>query len=311
MTLIVTINGPDTIWILADRRLSFAHQAPRDDARKMMVLDTTDGVALLGYAGLGRTAGRTEPADWMNRVLRGRDLPMEQCLDVLAEAFEREMPRHLATIPRRFAALHNILISAVVNEQARLYELSLVMSPDRRDYRLVRTRHVTGRAPSRLQLPQRFSAAGSGAAYLTRDPRWQRELLRLVRACDRGLIVPQVVADRLAQLNLDVSLGTADKTVGPRCIVMWRHRKGSFRKGGGGHQFYSGSMREGDSGAVPWICRGQDLQAIGPTIGSVLIDLYAIPGERRFRREVDPDAVNAAMNAAMAKLPHMPDEGLK
>ena len=70
MTLVLTVNGPETIWLLADRRLSYEGRSPKDDARKVMFLETTDGVAILGYAGLGATARGTEPADWMSAVLR-------------------------------------------------------------------------------------------------------------------------------------------------------------------------------------------------------------------------------------------------
>jgi len=63
MTLVVTVNGPETIWLLADRRLSRGGQPWREDARKVMLLEPTDGVAILGYAGLGATALGTEPAD--------------------------------------------------------------------------------------------------------------------------------------------------------------------------------------------------------------------------------------------------------
>jgi hypothetical protein len=48
VTLILTVNGRETIWLLADRRLSYARQKPKDDARKVLCLDTDDGVAILG-----------------------------------------------------------------------------------------------------------------------------------------------------------------------------------------------------------------------------------------------------------------------
>ena len=56
MTLVATINTPESIWLLADRRLTYKGRPPKDDAHKVMVLEATDGVALLGYAGLGATA---------------------------------------------------------------------------------------------------------------------------------------------------------------------------------------------------------------------------------------------------------------
>jgi hypothetical protein len=58
MTLVVTVNGPETIWLVADRRLTFRGRVQRDDARKVMFLETADGVSILGYAGLGATSRR-------------------------------------------------------------------------------------------------------------------------------------------------------------------------------------------------------------------------------------------------------------
>ncbi len=78
MTLIVTVNGPETVWLLADRRFSGPRGVHRDDATKILTLEATDGVALIGYAGLGATAQGTEPANWMSAVLRGRNLTIEQ-----------------------------------------------------------------------------------------------------------------------------------------------------------------------------------------------------------------------------------------
>ena len=95
MTLVVTVIGSESIWLLADRRLSFKDRPPKDDARKVMFLETTDGVAILGYAGLGVTGLGTEPADWMTAVLRGRNLPLEQSLEALTEAMKKQFPRLL------------------------------------------------------------------------------------------------------------------------------------------------------------------------------------------------------------------------
>jgi len=109
MTLVVTVNGPEAIWLLADRRLSGRSGPIKDDARKLMFLETDDGVAILGYAGLGATALGTEPADWMSAVLRGRRLSVEASLSVLAEAVKRQLPRHLQRLPRGVPASHTVM----------------------------------------------------------------------------------------------------------------------------------------------------------------------------------------------------------
>lgn len=107
MTLVLTVNGRETIWLLADRRLTYKGRPAKEDGRKVMFLETTDGVAILGYAGLGATALGTEPADWISAVLRSRNLPLEQSLGKLAEAIKKQLPRHLGvTVPfREFCTL--------------------------------------------------------------------------------------------------------------------------------------------------------------------------------------------------------------
>jgi hypothetical protein len=86
VTLVLTVNGPETLWMVADRRLSYDGRPPSDFARKVMVLETTDGLAILGYAGLGATAQGNQPADWMSAVLRGINAPLEQSLGIIADA---------------------------------------------------------------------------------------------------------------------------------------------------------------------------------------------------------------------------------
>ncbi|MCI0429740.1 MAG: hypothetical protein L0210_04245 [Rhodospirillales bacterium] len=120
MTLVVAVTGSESIWLLADRRLSIGGRPLKDDARKVMFLEATDGAAILGYAGLGATAGATEPSDWMERVLRGRNLPLEDSLRVLAGVMQRELPPHLIGIPS-----HHVIVPAFVGEEPRLYTIDL------------------------------------------------------------------------------------------------------------------------------------------------------------------------------------------
>jgi hypothetical protein len=137
MTLIVAVNGPNSLWLLADRRLSYKGRPPKDDAHKIMFLETTDGVAILGYAGLGATAFGTEPADWMSAILRGRNLTLEQSLGVLAKAMEKQLPRHMLHLPRDGGPAHNVIVPAFLGNEARLYILPTGRNYGFRDRRLV------------------------------------------------------------------------------------------------------------------------------------------------------------------------------
>jgi hypothetical protein len=293
--------------MLTDRRISFGSSPPKDDGRKMMTLDTKDGVAILGYAGLGMTAGGTEPADWMSAVLRGRNLPLEQCLGELSLALQRQFPKHLAALPVQFGAAHTVLVPAFVNDEPRIYSIDLVLAPDRLSYWFRRTRHVVGPVPSNPPRTPRIGLAGSGANFLLRDKSWIRPLLKLVRACDRQRVSPQAVADHLALINNRVSQGAVDNSVGPRSIVVWRHRKGSSHKEGGAHRFYNGIESEAEDGPLPTIGGGIDFQAFIQAIKPIMIALTSSMKERG----VAPENYRDAMNAAVAKVPYKPDETLK
>jgi hypothetical protein len=142
VTLVVTVNGPKSIWLLADRRLSFKDRQPKDDACKIMFLETTDGVAIFGYAGLGATGLGTEPGDWMSAVLRGRDLPLDQSIVAVAEAMKKEFPRHMTRMPGGVVPAHHVMVPAFLGKEPRLYEIDLVFAPDRKGYAFRCTRLV-------------------------------------------------------------------------------------------------------------------------------------------------------------------------
>jgi hypothetical protein len=295
VTLVVAVTGPESIWLLADRRLSYAGRAPKDDGRKLMFLETTDGVAILGYAGLGAIGRGTEPADWMSAVLRGRNLPLEQSLGVLAYAMQRQLPGHLVRLPRNRGAAHHVIVPAFLGKEPRLYSIDLVFAPDRKSYRFRYTRHVQ---PPRDASP-RLGCGGSGALHLIQDGKWMRSLLRVVRATERGNASSYAVADHLARLNSDVA--RTDESVGPRCIVAWHSRKD-----GGGQAFYTGLKRDATSPLLPRIGRGMDVSALT----RAMMPRMRRDMEAMLRGKPAPEWDRDEINAELARLPHRPDENL-
>lgn len=307
MTLIVTINGPESIWLLSDRRLSSKDRAPKDDARKVMFLETNDGVSILGYAGLGATGRGTEPADWMSAVLRGRNLPLEQSLGVLAEAMKKQFPRHMVRLAGSGAPAHNVLITAFVGNDVKFYTIDIAFAPDRKRYRFRYTRHVTDIRITAKALTPRLGIGGSGATYLDRDKKWIRPLLRLVRAYDRHRISSYAVADHLSNLNYEVHMGVSDKSVGPRCIVAWRNRQEGIHKGGGGHHFYTGTTRDASSPSLPTIANGTDLSALLGVLMPHTSKMFEAMRVGEPTKEMDNDE----LNVELARLPDKPDENLR
>ncbi len=305
MTLVLTVMGPETLWMVADRRLTRGSRVVKDDARKLMFLDTEDGFAILGYAGLGATARGTEPADWMSAVLRGRNWPMEPSLRALAGAAQRELPRHLSGLQVLDGPQHNILIPAVVSGELRLYSIDLALSPDRKTmtFRHTRWRKQTSRG---FSITPRIAVAGSGAAALLHDRSWRRPLLSLVAAHARGRLSDRRVADELAALSLKVCTAMADRSVGPRCIVAWRHRRRRSLKGGGGHQYYTASRHDTNNPALPAISRGMDSRAVSHVIWTSYMPQLAAMLNGDMSVQVDV----ADVNADLAQLPEEPDERL-
>jgi hypothetical protein len=162
MTLVLSLVGPESVWTVADRRLTDRGRVVREDARKLMFLEASNDVAILGYAGLGATARGTEPAGWMSSVLRGRNWPIEQSLTALAEALKRELPPHLAGLRVQQGPAHNVIVSAFVNDEARIYTIDLALSPDRKQTAFRHARWVVSTEENAPRTP-RFALAGSGA----------------------------------------------------------------------------------------------------------------------------------------------------
>ena len=154
MTLVVAATSKKSIWLMTDRRLYYHGRKPKDDARKVLVLNSTDGLALLGYAGLGATAMGTEPSDWMAQVLRGRKLPLEQSLSVLAGAVQARLPRHLDSLAGVGAPAHNIIVSAFHNGEPKLYTIDLLRPRGSNAYAFRYTRIVSRQVRGEQMTPR-------------------------------------------------------------------------------------------------------------------------------------------------------------
>lgn len=306
MTLVLSVLSRDSIWLVADRRLSYGRgRAAKDDAVKVMSLETRDGVGVLAYAGLGATPRGTEPSTWMSAALRGReDMTFEQALGVLSAVANKELPRYLAGLPGG----HTIVAPAFIRGVgSRVYSIDNVIDPKTREHKHRYTSHQVLDGPTSPSI--RLSLAGSGGAYLAHRARhWRRALHGLANAHDRGKISDHVISDRLAQLNYEAHLNVRDGTVGPRCIVVWRRRPGARSRSGGGHQFYTGVDREHDTGSFPVVANGMDVQAMADVFMTMMQANLAKPGVS-LMDAIDLDADE--LDRRLRELPSTPDEKLR
>lgn len=311
MTLILAMTTDQSIWLAADRRLSCEGRKPKDDARKLAFLETTDGVAILGYAGLGATAMGTEPSDWMGNVLRGRNIPLERSLGVLSDAMRRQLPRHLRNmLPLGQVAGHTVIAPAFIGNNPALYTIDQVLSPDRRRSFYRFTRHELT-APRTIR-PPRLTVGGSGMLSLPQARQWKRDLLSLVNNHDRGKVSALAVADRLASLNHAVS--RKDGSVGADCIVGWRYRRGSPHKSGGGQQHYSGLKRDYSGISLANIGAGMDMRAVMHAMMPSSLRMFEEMREKGPGLPLDAEAIRKHeedLRLAFADLPTDPDEELR
>lgn len=299
MTLILGLTSKETIWLMADRRLTTKDgKIVSDKAVKLVEIETQQNdIALIGYAGLGATAKRREISDWMNAALRGKNLPLGDLLKDLEIVIKNQLPKYLL----RFGInefCHSVVIPSFNNNHTKLYSIDLTMTPknDGVDVRL--NPHVVPRKRGKLMVTQRYFLAGTGGSYLKLNKKWIRPLLSLTKKSDRGTINPEVVANELSKINYDVSKNISDKTVGPNCIVIWRNRRQGVHKGGGSHKFYTGDVADKNSPAIPALVGGMDVKAIT----DILLPMHM----KHFEDKTEVDY--SLINDQLSQIPDMPSE---
>ncbi len=277
------------MWLLTDKRLTTT-RGFTDDGLKTIRFSASDGAGLIGYAGLGRTAGRRQPSDWIKDQLVGvPDLTTEDSLHVISEAVKSQLREHLRKLPPNVAQ-HDILAPAIVEGETRLYHIGITLEK----HCYVRLQNSKG------QWPPRVALAGSGAAHLTRDRSWLRPLLRLLAEFERGRLNPQIVADRLAELNAKAA--DKDIYVSKQCIVTWQHEGGSF-------QHYDGTKRVRSNIIQPVVDRGVDFQSFFTAYTP-----FALQTLEAFQKGDDLDVngnVDALLDALNGALRRKPKRDLK
>jgi len=128
-----------------------------------------------------------------------------------------------------------------------------------------------------------------------------------VKAHERGRVSPGFVADQLAEINHEVSQRIADNSVGPRCIVGWRNRRGGVHRGGGGHQCYTGTIRESSSPPIPTIGVGMDITALGKVLMANMMKKL----EGKTIGHESFNLMDEEVQAEINRLPDTPDEELR
>jgi hypothetical protein len=158
----------------------------------------------------------------------------------------------------------------------------------------------------------RMAVAGTGGQYLgSIGATLQRRLFSLVKAHDHGKVSDDVVANELAKLNYQAYRQVGDGSVGPRCIIIWRHRRDGRRRGGGAHQCYTELDREPSTPVIPIIGSGMDMAALAEVTMKQFESHLATHGFGGFGANTPPWADRDEINRLLAQYPWGPDEKLR
>jgi hypothetical protein len=238
MTFTLGLTSAKSVFLVVDHRISWSNRF-EDRGVKVATVKAVDGLALLGYAGLGETAKGTQPSTWMRNLLDGRMMTVEGCLAELAIGIEQEFPPHLVDIGD-----HLVVISAVVDNQPRMYGIHL----RERNVGYVRLRQgrLADSGTSEEIAPRAIYTGSGGAWFAMRNSKanWLREVYSRAREHDAGRISSAAVADVLARLDAHVAGEVAD--VSPSCTVAWatQDESGIWQFG---KQFYDDAVRTAGS----------------------------------------------------------------
>ncbi|HWA57368.1 MAG TPA: hypothetical protein VG692_08950, partial [Gemmatimonadales bacterium] len=252
---------------------------------------------------LGATGQNNELADWMARVLRGRNLLLEPSIGAIRDAIHREVPRHLARLPGPGAVAHYLLAPAFVGTEARQYTVDVLLSADRKRYRTNFQKQVGILPGTGAQVATRIVLTGDVTPQFLSNRHWVRPLLRLIKSCDAGRCPPGAVAQHLASVCYQYHLTRPAGSVGPRSIVGWRFRRQGRFKGGGGHLAFTGLQRDTNNPPLPSIGNGMDIGALVNVFMQHVQDLYK-------RNQTIEHIDSTAIDEALRKLPDSPDEKL-
>jgi hypothetical protein len=295
---------------MADRRLTVANRVLRDDATKICCLDTLNGKAIIGYAGLGATARGMEPSEWVSNSLRGLRVTIEQALEVLVNAAGKALPAHLTGIPQHF---QHVMLVPAFTKSAHLYSIEYQQTGKEISVglnRLIKTSSGTSFTP-------RANAVGSGSRLLSKNPNWHHKVCGLVRAFNNKKISGNVVAEELNAICQSVHLeltGQGDNSVGDRSIVVWR----DLQSGGGNHLSYTGTLQDQHSAPIPTIANGIDISTLAIQMLPHFLKIAPQMEAHRNEGHSEMDQQHAAMKAFIQKadeiakgLPFEPDERLR
>lgn len=250
MTLTIGAITRDEIWMVCDRRLSFLDKGPIDDAIKVFELVATDGVMLVSYAGLGITVGGMQPSEWLSNSLRNLEVTINQALGLIADNVEKYFAPQMRTVAWS-SPFHWFHIVTRVGDQTSAYYIALARHPATGQI------HIEKKV-ALVDLRRKRGPKKHIQVFGTTLSKWEfRALCRALSERAGGRLSPSATAKQLGAVNFEVFSRLKEKTVGPRCVVVFKDKLG-----GGQTWFYTGTQQDRTTPGIPAVTQGIDMQAL-------------------------------------------------
>ena len=142
-----------------------------------------------------------------------------------------------------------------------------------------------------------------------------RPLLNTIKANEEGRVSDHTVAKMFAALNAQAHRDTADRTVGPRSIVLWRRRLESSL--GGGYEFFDGTNRDTSDNnglTIPQITKGMDVGGLVAAMAEITIpwmDEWMDAQDEDLSAEPPRPLNTLKLDEAISSVDHLPNEALE
>ncbi len=284
----------------ADRRLTYPDGRYCDNATKIFRLSTADAEALVAYSGLGATSSGLELSQWLSNTLRGRNMTIEDSINLVANSMYVRFPRQLIF----FNLNHHQFIFSYYrkrNPYVKIITMNLDKTP-----RVIIDNIENGVD----KLTPLVVCAGSGRAAFAADRSACRRLVTVLRRHRAHRVSDNVTAAVLASCIAKV--GRSLRSVSQSSVVATIDPNG-----GGSHHMYGHSFEvmlpSAACDALPTIARGMDVEALATSMLRVILPFFAQVwrnGVPTAPPEGAWDTCAEQLKAAVASLPDTPNDDL-
>ena len=215
MTLNQTIINQWGVWQCSDHRVTnpATGEIVDDYSVKQIILQCTDGTALLAYAGAGKVSS-VDLSDWIRETIRGESYTLDQTLILIRENATRDLAPHLLARGIR----HMFSIGAFLAGRPWAIQIRNFNAPSGVPSEVVLNRFET---------IAKVVDPGQGLVFIYPHAILGPDQRKLMTLANRKPRTPKEFRDLLASINRRfAATPSGRKTVSPGCVTSYMPPKG-------------------------------------------------------------------------------------